>query len=86
MKKAWEHFGSHTLGEYYFGEQYLNVDFMLFLKTSDIYIKTYSLNPVHYYAVPSSSFDCILKYTEKNLQLLTNYDLLLMFEKVLKVN
>jgi hypothetical protein len=47
----------------------------------DICMKTYNLDPAHYYTAPGFSFDCMLKYTEMKLELLTDYDMLLMVEK-----
>ncbi|XP_050547135.1 uncharacterized protein LOC126908860 [Daktulosphaira vitifoliae] len=40
----------------------------------------YKLDPAHYYSCPGLSFDAMLKYTEIELELLTDYDMLLMFE------
>jgi hypothetical protein len=80
---VWQHFGCRTLGEY--SDLYLKVDVMLladvFENFRDICISTYNLDPAHYYTVPGFSFDCMLKYTEMKLELLTDYDMLLMFEK-----
>ncbi|VVC27714.1 Hypothetical protein CINCED_3A014519 [Cinara cedri] len=46
----------------------------------DLCMETYSLNAVHYYTVPGLSFHVIMKFTGKKLDLLTDYDMLLMFE------
>jgi hypothetical protein len=82
-RKVWDHFGCKTLGEY--SDLYLKVDVMLladvFENFRDICMKTYNLDPAHYYTAPGFSFDCMLKYTEMKLELLTDYDMLLMFEK-----
>lgn len=43
-------------------------------------MKTYNLNPAHYFNALGFSFDFMLKYTEIKLELLTDYDMLLMFE------
>jgi hypothetical protein len=81
--KVWDHFGCRTLGEY--SDLYLKIDVMLladvFENFRDICMKTYNLDPAHYYTAPGFSFDCMLKYTEMKLELLTDYDMLLMFEK-----
>lgn len=82
-KKVWEHFGCKTLGEY--SDLYLKVDVLLladvFENFRDICIETYNLDPAFYYTAPGFSFDCMLKYTDMKLELLSDYEMLLMFEK-----
>ena len=81
--KVWEHFRCRTLGEY--SDLYLKVDVMLladvFENFRDICLTTYNLDPAFYYTAPGLSFDSMLKLTEVKLELLTDYDMLLMFEK-----
>ena len=49
-----------------------------FRKTS---LEYYKLDPRHYYTVPGLSWDACLKPTKQELQLLTDYDMLMMFEQ-----
>jgi len=82
-EKVWEHFGCNTLGEY--SDLYLKIDVLLladvFENFRDLCLKTYNLDPVYYYTAPGFSFDCMLKYTSIKLELLTDYDMVLMLEK-----
>lgn len=47
----------------------------------NIRLKTYNLDPVHYYMATGFSFDSMLKYTGIKFELLPYYERLLMFEK-----
>jgi len=82
-EKVWEHFGCKSLGEY--SDLYLKIDVLLladvFETFRDICLTTYSLDPAYYYTAPGFSFDCMLKFTSVKLELLSDYDMLLMFEK-----
>lgn len=40
-------------------------------------MNTYALDPCYYYTAPGMSFDCMLKYTGVQLDLLYDYDMLL---------
>lgn len=80
--KVWDHFKCDTLGEY--SDLYLKIDVLLladiFENFRDICISTYHLDPAYYYTAPGFSFDCMLKYTKMKLELLTDYNMLLMIE------
>ncbi|KAF0707569.1 Uncharacterized protein FWK35_00023908, partial [Aphis craccivora] len=82
-KTVWNHFGCKTLGEY--SDLYLKIDVLLladvFENYRDLCLTTYCLNPSFYYTAPGFSFDCMLKYTRVKLELLSEYDMLLMIEK-----
>jgi hypothetical protein len=82
-EKIWSHFNCMTLGEY--SDIYLKIDVLLlvdvFENFRDICNSTYDLDPVFYFTAPGFSFDCKLKHTQIKLELLTDYDMLLMFEK-----
>lgn len=39
------------------------------------------LDPVWYYTTPGFSWDCMLKITKQKLELLTDVDMLLLFER-----
>ncbi|KAF0733007.1 Uncharacterized protein FWK35_00024120 [Aphis craccivora] len=41
---------------------------------------TYNLDATHYFTAPGLSFDAMLKLTRQKLELLHDYDMLLMFE------
>lgn len=81
----WDYFGCRTSGEY--SELYLKEDVLLltdvFENFCNIYIKTYNIYPALYYTVSELSFDSILKLTPMKLNLLSNFDMLLMFKKCL---
>jgi len=80
---VWNHFGCKSLGEY--SDLYLKIDVLLltdvFESFRDICMVTYCLDPAYYYTAPGFSFDCMLKFTSVKLELLSDYDMLLMFEK-----
>ena len=44
-------------------------------------MKYYKLDPCNYYTAPGLAWDACLKLTKQELQLLTDYDMLMMFEK-----
>ncbi|VVC45707.1 Ribonuclease H-like domain,DNA polymerase, palm domain [Cinara cedri] len=81
-KAVWDHFGCKTLGEY--SDLYLKIDILLladvFENFRDLCMKTYSLDAAHYYTAPGLSFHAMMKFTGKKLDLITDYDMLLMFE------
>ncbi|XP_050523883.1 uncharacterized protein LOC126895735 [Daktulosphaira vitifoliae] len=81
--EVWNRFGCSTLGEY--SDLYLKIDVLLladvFENFRDICTTTYNLDPAHYYTAPGFSFDCMLKYTRVKLELLNDYDMLLMVEQ-----
>ncbi|KAF0719456.1 Integrase catalytic domain-containing protein, partial [Aphis craccivora] len=80
-KIVWNQFNCNTLDEY--SDWYLKVDVMLLVDCfeKDLCLKTYGLDPNYYYTSPGMSFDCMLKYTKVNLELLSDYDQILMFEQ-----
>jgi hypothetical protein len=47
----------------------------------DLTIKNYGLDPVYYIGVPSLSWSCMLKFTKINLELLTDINKYIFFEK-----
>ena len=80
---VWSTFKCQTIQDYH--DLYLKTDVLLladvfenFRKTS---LKYYKLDPCHYYTVPGLAWDACLKVTKQELQLLTDYDMLMMFEK-----
>ncbi|XP_025191577.1 LOW QUALITY PROTEIN: uncharacterized protein LOC112591859 [Melanaphis sacchari] len=81
--EVWNHFKCKTLGEY--SDLYLKIDVLLladvFENFRDICLKAYSIDPAYYYTAPGMAFDCMLKKTAVKLELLTDYDMVLAFEK-----
>ena len=82
MFQVWDHFNCKTLGEY--SDLYLKIDVLLladvFENFRNVCTKTYNLDPAYYFTAPGLSFHAMLKYTGKKLELLADYDMLLMFE------
>ena len=54
---------------------------ILWINFRTLALKDYGLDPVYYVLLPNFSWDACLKYTKEKLELLTNYDMHLMFEK-----
>ncbi|KAE9540697.1 hypothetical protein AGLY_003942 [Aphis glycines] len=79
---VWSHFNCQTLGEY--SDLYLKIDVLLladvFENFRDLCLNTYNLDPSYYFTAPAFSFDAMLKYTAIKLDLLTDYEMLLMIE------
>ena len=82
-QKVWEKFDVTNLGEYH--DLYLKCDVLLladiFEEFRKICLKNYSLDPAWYFSSPGLSFDALLKHSNVKLELLTDPDQLLMFEK-----
>ena len=53
----------------------------VFEKFRDVCLKNYGLDPVYYYTAPGLAWDAMLKITKVNLELLSDYDMLLMIER-----
>ncbi|KAF0755131.1 Uncharacterized protein FWK35_00006368, partial [Aphis craccivora] len=81
-KLVWDHFKCETLGEY--SDLYLKIDVLLladvFENFHDVCMRAYNLDAAHYFTAPSLSFDAMLKFTGQKLEMLSDYDMLLMFE------
>jgi hypothetical protein len=82
-KKVWETFNCKNMGDYH--DLYLKTDTCLLADVFEEFRKkcllVYKLDPAHYYTSPGLAFDALLKKSEVNLELLTNYDMFLMIEK-----
>ena len=78
-QRVWRESGMTDLGGYY--NFYLKTDVSLL---SNIFRTTclehYALNPTHFYTSPVLAWQACLKKTEVSLELLTDSDMLLMFE------
>ena len=47
-------------------------------------LKTYGLDPIHYYSLPGLSWDAMLRYTGVELELITDPDMHIMVEKSMR--
>ena len=81
--KVWNKFGCKTIKDYH--DLYLKSDVLLladvFEKFRSTCLKHYKLDPAHYYTSPGLAWDACLKITGQNLELLNDYDMLMMFER-----
>ena len=72
-----------NLGEYH--DLYVQSDTLLladvFEKFRNMCIKVYELDPAHFLSLPGLAWQACLKETSVKLQLLTDYDMLLMVEE-----
>ena len=82
-QKVWKEFGMSTMRDYH--DLYLELDVLLladvFENFRKICLKNYKLDPAWYLTAPGLSWDAMLKTTKINLELLTDPDMLMMFEK-----
>ena len=80
---VWNTFNCQILQDYH--DLYLKSDVLLLADVFENFRKTclkyYKLDPCHYYTAPGLAWDACLKLTKQELQLLTDYDMLMMFEK-----
>ena len=80
---VWNTFNMKTLKEYH--ELYNLTDVLLladvFENFRDLCLKNYGLDPVYYYTTPGLAWDACLKITNIQLELLSDVNMLLMFEK-----
>jgi hypothetical protein len=84
--RVWEAFGCKTFGDYQ--DIYLRTDVLLLADVFETFrntsMKHYGLDPAHYYTAPGMSWDALLKKTRVNLELLSDIDMHLFFEKGLR--
>ena len=80
---VWNTFNCQTLQDYH--DIYLKSDVLLLADVFESFRKMclnhYQLDPCHYYTAPGLAWDACLKLTKQELQLLTDYDMLMMFEQ-----
>ena len=80
---VWNTFNMKTFKDYH--EPYNDTDVLLladvFENFRDLCLKNYELDPVYYYTAPGLAWDACLKMTGINLELLSDQNMLLMFEK-----
>ena len=82
-QQVWNTMDKKTLGEY--SDIYLKTDVFLladiFQNIRSTCLKHYELDPTHFYTSPGLVWTAALKMTKIRLELLTDIDMLLMFEK-----
>ena len=80
---VWNTFKMKTFKDYH--KLYNETDVLLladvFENFRNLCLKIYGLNPVYYYTAPGLAWDACLKMTNINLELLSDPNMLLMFEK-----
>ena len=81
-QRVWEEFGIKNLGDYH--DLYLRTDVVLLANVYEAFrdtcLKHYSLDPAHVYTSPGLAWKACLKWTGIRLGLLTDPNMLLMFE------
>ena len=82
-QRVWKEFGIHNLGDYH--GLYLRTDVVLLANVYEAFrdtcLKHYKLDPAHFYTSPGLAWHACLKWTGIRLELLTDPDMLLMFER-----
>ena len=82
-QNVWKTFKMEYFKDYH--ELYNKVDVLLladvFENFRDICVTNYELDPAHYYTAPGLAWDAALKVTDVSLKLLSDIDMLLMYEK-----
>ena len=82
-QKVWKTFNMMTLKDYH--DLYLKSDVLLlsdvFENFRDVCLENYSLDPAFYYTAPGLAWDACLKITKVELELLKDYDMLMMVER-----
>ena len=81
--RVWNTFDCKTIRDYH--NLYLKSDVLLLSDVFENFRKTclkhYKLDPAHYYTSPGLAWDACLNETGQQLQLLHDYDMLMMFER-----
>ena len=82
-QNVWETFNMKTMRDYH--DLYLKSDVLLlsdvFENFRDVCLDNYRLDPMFYYTAPGLAWDACLKIAKVRLELLTDYDMLMMIEK-----
>ena len=81
-QNVWTAFNCQTFQDYH--DLYLKMDVLLladvFENFRNVAMNTYGLNPAHYLTTPSLTWDACLKYTNIELELITDPEIFLFFE------
>ena len=82
-QNVWKTFNMKTMRDYH--DLYLKSDVLLlsdvFENFRDVCLDNYHLDPMFYYTAPGLAWDACLKIAKVRLELLTDYDMLMMVEK-----
>lgn len=82
-QKVWQEFECQNLKDYTL--LYMELDVRILADVFEEFcvksMNAYGLDPSHYYTTPGLSFDAMLKYTEVELELLDDIDMLLFVER-----
>ena len=82
-QNVWEIFDMKTMRDYH--DLYLKSDVLLlsdvFENFRDVCMNNYRLDPIFYYTAPGLAWDACLKITKVELELLEDYEMLMMVEK-----
>ena len=82
-QKVWDVFEINNLGEYH--DLYVQSDTLLladvFENFRNMCLEIYELDPVYFVSAPGLAWQACLKKTEVKLELITDYDMILMIEK-----
>ena len=82
-QNVWETFNMKTMRDYH--DLYLKSDVLLlsdvFENFRDVCLDNYRLDPIFYYTAPGLAWDACLKITKVELELLHDYEMLMMVEK-----
>ena len=82
-KNVFKKFNLNNLGEYH--DLYVRSDTLLLADVFENFrntcMKNYELDPVHFVSLPGLAWQACLKMTDVELELLTDYDMLLMIEE-----
>ncbi|UYV67414.1 hypothetical protein LAZ67_5000503 [Cordylochernes scorpioides] len=83
VKTLWKEFNIKNLGEFH--DLYVKIDTLLladiFENFRNICMKIYKLDPCYYFTAPGLSWDAMLKHTKVKLEIIKDYDMILMIEK-----
>ena len=82
-KKVWDVYEIKNLGEYH--DVYVQSDILLlsdvFENFRNMCLSIYKLDPTYFVSAPGLAWQACLKKTEVKLELLTDYDMILMIQK-----
>ena len=83
VQHVWRAFDINSMGDYH--DLYLKIDVVLLANVFEAFrstcLKHYKLDPAHFYTSPGLTWKACLKKTEIELELLTDPDMLMTFEK-----
>ena len=83
---AFNHFKCKNLGEY--ADLYLKIDVLLLADVFENFrstlMSTHSLDPAHFVSLPSYTWECCLKYTGVELELLSDLDQIMFIERSIR--